>query len=249
MQQFCECFPAVPHDRTHIFKLNVCRGEPLLQLLQLMQLRDGTLPIGAAAHSFGLETLTEWSLVQPATLDSFIDTYLQEQAPSDCCYVRAAFVAALHSEKPSLLCQRLDAMRQARETRDASVCLGQRLLTLCLDIVSVEVADALRAAFHNESTHQVVVIGYIGALLQFGDDETAAAFLQQTVATLVSSAQRLIAVGQRQSMSIQWNKTERIVSVVKKSRSEDIFTVNCFMPLLDIGSMRHPRLETRLFLS
>ena len=222
----------------------------MLQLLQLMQLRDGTLPIGAAAHSFGLETLTDWNLVQPSDLDSFIDSYLQEQAPSDCCYVRAAFGAARNSEKPSLLCQRLDALRQARETREASISLGQRLLTLCLDIVSAQVADSLHQAFHNESPHQVVVLGFLGALLGFEEDETAAAFLQQTVAMIVSSAQRLIAVGQRQSMSIQWNKTEQIVSsVVKKSRSEDIFTVNCFMPLLDIGSMRHPRLETRLFLS
>jgi urease accessory protein len=50
----------------------------LIQLLQLMQLTDSAIPIGAAAHSFGMETLAEWGSVDPDSLQHFIRSYLHE---------------------------------------------------------------------------------------------------------------------------------------------------------------------------
>jgi urease accessory protein len=214
-----------------------------------MQLSDGTLPIGATAHSFGLESLAEWDMVRPSGLEAFLESYLQEQAPVDCCYLRAAFAAGRKREKTAFLCRRLDALRQARESRDASVSLGQRLMMLASGIVPSDPRDVLQEAFRGESTHQVLVFGYLSALLGFDEDTMVAAFLQQTLAAIVSTAQRLMPVGQRQATALQWSLKSRIVAVMETSRGQDLMRTGAFMPLLDIGSMRHPRLETRLFLS
>lgn len=221
----------------------------MVKLLQLMQLTDGTLPIGTAAHSFGLESLAEWEFVRPETLEAFLRSYLQEQGPVECLYARAAFSAGVMGRDPAFLCRRLDAIRQPRESREASISLGRRFLSLCQSIASAEDAERLRVAFHEESPHHVLVFGFVGALLGFNEEETVAAFLHQAIAAMVSSAQRLMPVGQRQATALQWAIKVQIVSVVKGSRSLDLNSVGSFLPFLDIASMRHPRLETRLFLS
>jgi urease accessory protein UreF len=43
-----------------------------------------------------------------------------------------------------------------------------------------------------------LVFGYAGAVLAIAEEMVVAAFLHQAVATVVSSAQRLLPVGQRQ---------------------------------------------------
>lgn len=221
----------------------------MVQLLQLMQLSDGTLPIGAVAHSFGLESLAEWSVVTPASLESFLHGYLEQQAPLECLNVRAGFTARITRQSPAPFCRRLDAIRQASESREASVSLGRRFLTLCSKILPIDAAGSLESAFRKESAHHVLVFGYVGALLDFDQDETVAAFLHQAIAAIISSAQRLIQVGQRQATALQWTLKPAIVSVVETTRNQDIDSAGSFMPFLDIASMRHPQLETRLFLS
>lgn len=74
------------------------------------------------------------------------------------------------------------------------------------------------------------------------------AYLHQTLAGLVSACQRLLPLGQTRARQILSNLKTTIVNVVNSS-AEDYDEVNCFTPLLDLGSMRHTTLTTRLFIS
>jgi urease accessory protein UreF len=67
--------------------------------------------------------------------------------------------------------------------------------------------------------------------------------LQQSVAGLVSACQRLMPLGQVAAARVVWNLKPAIMqaSAVKE--------ISCFTPLPEIASMRHPMLETRLFIS
>ena len=84
-------------------------------------------------------------------------------------------------------------------------------------------------------------------------DETATvlAYLQQTLWCLVSACQRLMPLGQTQASRIVWQLKPTLVSIAERSKGaasspEDIVV---FAPLPDIGSLRHPLLSTRLFIS
>jgi urease accessory protein len=66
---------------------------------------------------------------------------------------------------------------------------------------------------------------------------------------MVSIAQRLMPLGQHQAAAVQWALKPAIREAAGRSRQLDYRTTGTFLPLLEIASMRHPRLETRLFVS
>ena len=77
------------------------------------------------------------------------------------------------------------------------------------------------------------------------------AYLQQSLAGLVSACQRLLPLGQSQASRISWQLKPTLLSVVEQSTSVAMNSddITLFTSLLDVGSMRHPNLTTRLFIS
>jgi urease accessory protein len=221
----------------------------MIKLLQLMQLSDTGLPIGAAAHSFGLEGLSECRAVAANSLELLIQSYLHEQGLLEACYCRAAYEAYEEQESVEILGRMLSALKPARESREGSIILGRRLIGLCSSIIPAKKAEHLAVAFRNADTHHAIAFGYLSALLEFDEEHAVAAFLHQTLSALVSAAQRLMPVGQNQAVAALWLMKEELVNVANESRSRDYRTIGSFMPLMEVASMRHPRLETRLFLS
>ena len=221
----------------------------MIRFLQLMQLSDSGLPIGAAAHSFGLEGLAEWRAVTENSLELLIQSYLHEQGSLEACYCRAAYAVYEGRESLEILGRMFSALKPARESRDASIILGRRLIGLCSSIMPIEKAERLAVAFRNADTHHAIAFGYLSALLELDQEQAVAAFLHQSLSALVSAAQRLMPVGQNQAVAALWLMKNELVNIVNESRSRDYRTVGNFMPLMEVASMRHPRLETRLFLS
>jgi urease accessory protein len=67
--------------------------------------------------------------------------------------------------------------------------------------------------------------------------------LQQSVAGLVFACQRLMPLGQVAAARVVWN----LKPAIERAAAQE--EISCFTPLLEIASMRHRSLETRLFIS
>jgi urease accessory protein len=229
--------------------------------LQLLQLADSALPIGAAAHSFGLETSVDEGWLDVEGLEAFLNDYLEEAGRLECSFCLAGHGLAKELAEGSLsacmarwlaLNARLSAFKTARESRQASGTLGRRFLQLALGL---EIHPLLprfvqEAKVAGIETHHCVAFGVVEGLLDADEMCTGLAYLQQSLAGLVSACQRLLPLGQSQASQILWHLHSAVLATMENSKAAGTENdISCFTPLVDLGSMRHPALTTRLFIS
>ena len=223
-----------------------------IQFLQLLQLADSASPIGATAHSFGLETLVEIGVLQVPTLEDFLRAYLQETGKLEAAFCRTAYNLAVNAEIPDWLDLnlRLSAFKPAREVRVASATLGRRFLHLVAGLGDWPLlTEAIATAQKNEvETHHCTAFGLVGGVLGFAEEATVLAYLQQSIAGLVSACQRLLPLGQSQASRIQWNLKPAMIEAMQQA-NVGVEEIACFNFLPDLGGMQHPMLATRLFIS
>lgn len=223
-----------------------------LQWLRLLQLADSAIPIGAAAHSFGLEMLVEDGTVSVASLLNFLTDYLTETGALEVAYCQLAHSCASDPAFATMwvnINQRLDALKIARETRAASVSLGRRFIKLVADLDNYPLLNIAIQAAKTEGTgiHHCAAFGLVGAVLGVEVRRTCLAYLNQSVTGLVSACQRLMPLGQTAASQLLWTLKPVMIDVIDRSNTGN--QAVAFTPLVDLASLRHPVLNTRLFIS
>ncbi len=136
------------------------------------------------------------------------------------------------------------AMRPARESREASLKLGRRLLSLAASL-----QPDRRLHFAGE-VHLATAFGLIGSVLGLEAADAAGGYLHQSLFGAVSACQRLLPLGQTQAMQMLWQMKPAMATTIRQACSKpEISTFWSLQPMLEIASMRHPLLPTRLFIS
>jgi urease accessory protein len=237
-------------------------ASPALAYLQLLHLADSALPIGALAHSFGLETLVSRALLKVSDLESFLRGYLEESGMAEATFCREAFHLASNRgknfsiERWRHLNASLSAMKPARETRSCCGALGRNFLMAVsafgdFPVIRSAVEDATQGS---NQQHPYIIehspaFGLVGGALEFAEESVLVAYLHQSTASLVSACQRLLPLGQTEATRILWSLKPSMIETAKRSLSVRLDDVCCFNPMLDWGAMEHPALGTRLFIS
>jgi urease accessory protein len=229
--------------------------DPALIELWLLHLADSALPIGAFAHSFGLETLVAADLLPVSELECFLQAWLEEAGVAEGVFCRAAWHLATQRNFAARewleLNDRLSALKPARESRKGSAVLGgnflKAALAVCDEAVLGRAGEESRRA--SASIHHACAFGLVSGALRFDEGRTVRAYLHQSIAGMISACQRLMPLGQTRAQQILWNLKPAVIEAARLSADFTTEDVCCFLPLLDWGAMEHPGLFTRLFIS
>jgi urease accessory protein len=223
--------------------------------LRLMHLADSALPIGSLAHSFGLESLVARELLGVAELPEFLRGFVEEAGVLEAVFCREGWRIARRGSDCSAawleLNEKLSARKAARESRVGSASLGKNFLSAVTGLGDFGVVrEALRASRESGGLiHHSAAFGLACGVLQIEEERAVGAYLHQSIASLVSSCQRLLPLGQSAATKILWELKAEIVEAVRRSAESSVEDVCCFMPVLEWGAMEHPGLMTRLFIS
>ena len=224
-------------------------------LLYLLQVANGSFPTGSFAHSYGLETLIQEGRITDARgLTDVAHLWLRYGvATSEGGAVGVAFRATRENDftKLAALDEVLTALKLTRETREASIKIGRAFLRTVSSTFGREGSAQYRRATADGWCvgHYATAFGVAAADADISAMEALLAFLHSTLYDLLGVAARIIPLGQLDAQRVLSGSWPHIVDCSKLALVLDLEDLSVPAAFLDIASMHHERLYSRLCMS
>ena len=221
-------------------------------LLALLQFTDSFFPTGAFAHSFGLETYVQDGRVHNReTLDSFLRSALYHGIRTGDALAVALAHHAAEVGRIVDLDRRLTAMKVSRELREGSIKVGKQFLRSAATLAKSEMLDEFMKRIQSGKCagHHAIAYGLVARAAKIDLRSTLLGYLHTFVVNQVSAAVRLIPLKPTDGQRIIWHVRSDLIEVADFAQTAAMDDLGEFTPGLDIQSMRHEGLYSRLFIS
>ena len=223
--------------------------------LFLLQIANSSFPTGAFNHSYGFETwfsdgrISDGASFETACRDWLI--YCLSRSESIAVAKACEMMKLADHEGLIGLDVRLGALKLGRESREASLMTGQALLTAYMDIFDKPGLDGYARAVEagDAEGHHAVVFGAICGNFDISGTDAVLTFTHAAVSSLVGVACRLIPLGQVETQRILKNTWPLLEETALQAVDSGIDDMNNAAANLDLASMRHETLKTRLCIS
>ncbi len=215
--------------------------------LRLLQIFDSQFPVGAFAHSGGLETYGQAGAGLAALREIVTSQIELGWGRGDLAAACLAWRAVdANTSAPALheLSARVGAFKVIPPVRDTSVRLGGRTLNLVRRLY-----PELVSSIDVNPPHHAVVIGAVGRKLDLPLVELLLAYAHSLVAGSLAAATRCMRVSPVQAQTLLVELQPRLVRVVDRvAAAPDDMLFTC-TPALDVRCHQQTFLHTRLFQS
>jgi urease accessory protein len=222
------------------------------RFLYLLQIANASFPTGAFNHSFGFETrIDAGEITTAAELElACLDWLGYGVRHGDAAIVAHAHRAA-NAADLVVLDQLAAAIKLTREAREASVKMGRALLSALHDTFDgINLKDYDRGIREGDfEGHYPVVFGAAAARMGVHESEAVLVYLHASLANVTSVAARLIPLGQIEVQRIIWRSWFFLLESMAAAQNTGLDLIGTATVGLDIASMRHERLHTRLCIS
>ncbi len=221
------------------------RLSPDIARLRLLQLFDSQFPVGAFAHSGGVETYASLggSLAELRQI-----LHAQIESGWGRSELAAAYLAwrAAGSDDDALdlsrLAGTLDALKVVPSIRDTSVGLGRRTLDLVRRLYPDATPEIARP-------HHALVVGATARRLGVDARDLLLAFAQSLAMGTLTAAVRCMPVSPAQAQALLVDIHPRISLAVQRAMADPDGSLFTCTPALDIRGHQQVHLRTRLFQS
>jgi urease accessory protein len=232
-------------------------GPPLTGhiLWQLLQISDQLFPTGSYAFSHALETYVELGLVHDRASCQQLLVNLCDNAlgPCDMVFCAHAFRQAARQDLQALvdLDRLLQAHKVPQELRLESQHTGQAFLRASLALYPpLFVKTFLQEVQHGTAPgNHAIAFGLVSQSLGLSEEHAVQGYLYNVTAGWVAAALRLIPLGQAEGQRLLHDLAPTLLAVQQRYGHLTPAEAWSCTPGLDIRSMQHERLYTRLFRS
>ncbi|MDC3415893.1 urease accessory protein UreF [Aquibacillus salsiterrae] len=223
--------------------------------LYLMHIHDSAFPIGSYTQSFGMETYIQSDdILTKQKLFSFLKAYVSENLLfTDAIFVKEAYEHFQNDDWNAIV--RLenicDASKNATETREASKMMGKQFLRGILPVFPDEGLTKWKAALDNGQVkgHFPIVYSLYTLKMAFDLFTTILTYLYSSTISLVHNGVRAIPLGQKAGIEIIHKLIPEIIEAAKKAMNLNLDDLSNHAVGLEIASMQHAYLHSRLFIS
>lgn len=229
------------------------------QLFYLMQIAGGTFPSGGFSQSWGLETyVVQGTVNDDKSFIEFTESYL-ESTISKCegPVMREAYklASAWDGDESSALDDLMAleelscAVKVTKESRESSIRMGKAFMRIMTDVLDDENLTRLKKLCGPAGISYPVIFGTVCGRLKLDIEEAMKAFVFSTVNALVQSAVKLVPLGNTQAQQVLMQLYPAMEAAVKVSFEVPLDEISNFCPGMDIASINHEFLTTRLYMS
>jgi urease accessory protein len=222
-------------------------------LLYLLQVATPAFPTGAFSHSWGFETLIDERVIDgPESLEREALRWLRHGvARADGAGVAQAYRAARDVDALRDIDGVLGALKLGRETREGSLSTGRAFIDAVVDAYPGAHIGRYAQAIDDGVClgHYATAFGVASADAGIPLREAVLAFLHGSFANMVSVAARIIPLGQLAVQRMLSGARARIGECTDVALATPMGTMGSATVRLDVASMAHERLYTRLCIS
>lgn len=221
------------------------------KLLPLLQLCDSNFPSGAFSHSFGFETyIYNEKINNEKTFREALCAYIRTQLTyidGLACRLTYDFLQKQSKDDVWRLNEILAALCLARETREGTRMIGERMWKLCREIYPFEIWNDDKEK--RDYIHPAIVFAIVCDHLKIPKDITVLSYLYTSVQTLVQNAVRGIPLGQTDGQKLLVFVQPYLIEAVQTIYALTEEDLGAVTPGLEIAQMQHEQLSVRLFMS
>lgn len=235
--------------------MNTIMDKQLNKNLCLLQFFGSTFPVGGFQHSYGLETYISNGEVKNAQqlkqyiLETLRQVYVTFDGRAFCRawqYGRDGEIEPLRK-----LDAEITAMRLSGESRRASLKTGKALLRMAVLMTGEQKLSEYRQVVQGRSNigNYCVVAGFLSGRLDAQPEAALQAFYFSDMNNLLQVGIKTIPLGQTEGQQLLYELYPKLNAAVEKTIQNQNEELENFVPYMNLMSMQHETLYSRLYMS